>query len=104
MPATIRSSRGSGFDRRRGLGERLQEGFKRFSILAEHVYELYPIPYWGITGNHRGRNQDGGSDGKLQVQVSPDWKWKQTFDVAAIQTQISSSATNRTAAPFSFYF
>jgi hypothetical protein len=104
MPATVRSSRGSRLDRCRGLGERLQEGFKRFPILGEHIDELYPIPYLGIAGNHGGGNQDGGSDGKLQVQISPHCKGKQIFDVAAVQTQISSSATNRKTVPFSLYF
>jgi hypothetical protein len=104
MPATVRSSRGSRLDRCRGLGERFQEGFKRFPILGEHIDELYPIPYLGIAGNHGGGNQDCGSDGKLQVQISPHCKWKQIFDVAAVQTQIGSSATNRKTAPFSFYF
>jgi hypothetical protein len=68
------------------------------------LMNFIPIPYLGIAGNHGGGNQGSGSDGKLQVQISPYCKWKQIFDVATVQTQIGSSATNRKTAPFSFYF
>jgi hypothetical protein len=47
--------------------------------------------------NHACSNHDGGFDRKLQIQFSPDWEWKNRLDVAAVQTQISSGATNRSA-------
>jgi hypothetical protein len=81
-----------------------QEGFKRLPILGDHPDEPYPISHLGIGGNHGGRDQNGGFDGKLQIQISPDWKWENCLDVAAAQAQIGSSAPNRAAARVSLYF
>jgi len=62
-----------------------QEGFKRLPILLEHPDELDPISHLGIAGNHGGGDQDGSFDGKLQIQISPDWEWENCLDVAAAQ-------------------
>jgi hypothetical protein len=81
-----------------------QEGFKRLPILLEHPDELDPISHLGIAGNHGGGDQDGSFDGKLQIQISPDWEWEHCLDVAAAQAQIGSIATNPPAARVSLYF
>ena len=63
----------------------LQEGLKRLPILGELPDKPYPIPHLGIGGSHGRGDQDDGFDGKLQIQISTDWKWKNCLDVAAAQ-------------------
>jgi hypothetical protein len=87
-----------------GLLSGFQEGFKRLPILGEHPDEPYPISHLGIAGSHGGGDQHGSFDGKLQIQISPDWEWENCLDVTATQAQIGSSATNGAAARVSLYF
>lgn len=82
----------------------LQEGFKRLAILGEHSHKPYAIPHLWIAGNDGRGDQNDGSEGKLQIQVSPDLEWKDCFDVATAQAQICSSTTNRAVGSVSLYF
>jgi hypothetical protein len=82
----------------------LQEGFKRLPILGKHSHKPYAIPHLRIAGNHGRGDQNDGSEGKLQIQISPDWEWIDCFDVATAQAQICGSATNRAVGSVSLYF
>jgi hypothetical protein len=98
------SPRGSGSPDSPAACVHFQEGSKRLPILGEHPDEPYPISHLGIAGNHGGGDQDGSFDGKLQIQISPDWEWENCLDVAAAQAQIGGIATNPPAARVSLYF
>jgi hypothetical protein len=61
----------------------LQKGFQRLPILGEHAAEPDPVSHLWIARHDGGGDQDGGPDGKLQIQIGPNWKWINRFDVTA---------------------